>query len=163
MDDLKCRDTKVLLDNLGTATKRLDSIALLGHVNIELSLKCQDCLRALSSPALKPTCNCTHPLTNLLFGEDLTKTIFDSRAENHRSRNTPKPCYRLNQSQSCQQNKPFFCHIRGGSCILPTPTTGKERISKYLVNDFKGKRISLHVRSIGYTILTISTRLLAVK
>ena len=107
---LKCRENMTPLNYLGTATRLFDSIALLSNVNTELSFKCRDCMRPVLSPALKRACNQTHRPTKLLFGEDLMKTISDSKLEQKIMVNemSSKPRYHPYPSQHHQQTRPFL-------------------------------------------------------
>ena len=93
---LKCRETKTNVAKI--ASWLFDSIDSLIRACqfVALSFKRRDSLRPLLKTDIKSTCNRSNKPATLLFGEDLTKTLNDSKLQRKilaRDQFAPKQCF----------------------------------------------------------------------
>ena len=108
-----------------------DSVALLGHVNNELSLTWRDAIYAYLNQECKQACSRTLKPGKLLFPEDLPKTVQELKTTNRLSKVTPSNNkvsvsqknhnsgqFRGSQSQGHHSSKPFL-GIKGGKSLTP--------------------------------------------
>ena len=130
-DLLSNREKKTSPNYRSLIPKLTDSVALLGHVNKELSFKRRDAIRPYLNQEFKQACSRTLKPEKLLFGEDLPKTLQELKTTNRlMSEVTPRKnreCvshknhhsgqFRGNQSQGYHSSEPFL-GIKGG---IPIP------------------------------------------
>ena len=117
VEDLLSHREKKTSHNYRSLIARLtDSVALLGHVNKELSFKRRDAIRPYLNQEFKQACSRTLKPGKLLFGEDLPKTLQELKTTNRlmsnnrgsvSQKNHHSGQFRGSQSQGHHSSKPF--------------------------------------------------------
>ena len=117
VEDLLSHREKKTSHNYRSLIPRLtDSVALLGHVNKELSFKRRDAIRPYLNQEFKQACSRTLKPGKLLFGEDLPKTLQELKTTNRlmsnnrgsvSQKNHHSGQFRGSQSQGHHSSKPF--------------------------------------------------------
>ena len=117
VEDLLSHREKKTSPNYRSLIPRLtDSVALLGHVNKELSFKRRDAIRPYLNQEFKQACSRTLKSGKLLFGEDLPKTLQELKTTNRlmsnnrgsvSQKNHHSGQFRGSQSQGHHSSKPF--------------------------------------------------------
>ena len=79
---LSSREKKTIPVYKDIITQLIDSVALLGHINREISFKRRDFLQPSLSHEFKQVCSRTLKPGKLLFGDDLTQTLQQVKATN---------------------------------------------------------------------------------
>ena len=124
VEDLLSHREKKTSHNYRSLIPRLtDSVALLGHVNKELSFKRRDAIRPYLNQEFKQACSRTLKPGKLLFGEDLPKTLQELKTTNRlmsnnrgsvSQKNHHSGQFRGSQSQGHHSSKPFL-GVKGGN------------------------------------------------
>ena len=82
LDMLYKNKEKADLDIPALMRSLADTAAMLGHVNIDLSLVRLEVMRPTSNAEYRNLCNPDHPVTSWLFGDDLQKEMKDVKETN---------------------------------------------------------------------------------
>ena len=130
VEDLLSHQEKKTSPNYRSLIPRLtDSVALLGHVNKELSFKRRDAIRPYLNQEFKQACPRTLKQGKLLFNEDLPKTLQELKTTNRLMSNNRGSVSQKNhhsgqvrgsQSQGHHSSKPFI-GIKGEGGGNPIP------------------------------------------
>jgi hypothetical protein len=75
--DMVCKDQNKDLDTSQLIRHVADAAAMLGHINTDLSLLRRELMRPKLHTDYRNLCNPDHPVTSLLFGDDLQKEMKD--------------------------------------------------------------------------------------
>ena len=121
-DLLRNREKKTSPNYRSFIPRLTDAVALLGHVNKELSFKRRDVIRPYLNQEFKQACSRTLKSGKLLLGEDLPKTLQELKTTNRlmsnnmgsaSQKNHHSGQFRGRQSQGHHSSKPFL-GIKGG-------------------------------------------------
>ena len=126
-DLLQSRERKLKPNYQVLISRLIDSVALLGHANKELSFKRKEALRPHLSSDFKPACSRNFKPEKYLFGNDLAKTLQQIKATSQVVGNFVTPPYNYNRPQPRprfnnlgQSQRPFLVQ-RGGTQYSPRP------------------------------------------
>ena len=136
-DLLSHREKKKSPDYMTLIPTLTDSVALIDHVQKELSFKQRDAIRPFLNQEFKQACSRTLKPGKFLFGEDLPKTLQELKTTNKlmtsitpdnrkgpsKSRSHSNNQFRGNHFHG-NQSKPFSVN-RGGIHIPPSQTNSK--------------------------------------
>lgn len=111
-----------LSNKLGELVTYTDSLALLGHLNVELSLRRRELVKPHLNKEYSSLCSSLTPITGLLFGDDLQTQLNNIKASNKigqattsGARNTtPKRQNDYKQKSFPHDSKPSFLWQRRG-------------------------------------------------
>ena len=98
-DLLQSRERKSKPNYQVLISRLIDSVALLGHANKELSFKRKEALRPHLSSDIKPACLRNFKPEKYLFGNDLAKTLQQIKATSQVVNNFVAPPYNYNRLQ----------------------------------------------------------------
>ena len=127
-DLLRNREKKTSPNYRSLIPRLTDAVALLGHVNKELSFKRRDVIRPYLNQEFKQACSRTLKSGKLLLGEDLPKTLQELKTTNRlmsnnmgsaSQKNHHSGQFRGSQSQGHHSSKPFLGIKGGGGTPLP--------------------------------------------
>ena len=124
---LRANPEKTSVSALGElVTHNADALALLGHVNIELSYRRRDAIKPNLNNEYSSLCGSQVPITGLLFGNELQSQLNNIKAANKIGHTiTAKSSYR-NHSDSWKgksshsSGKPFLGKKKTGQTTSPT-------------------------------------------